>query len=97
MPDPRYPIGKFSYTGPLTAEQKKHYLNDIEETPARLRAGLRGLTDEQLDTPYRDGGWTLRQVAHHLADSHMNSYIRFKLALTENEPTVKTYMEDIWA
>ena len=97
MSDPRYPIGKFSYSGPLTAEQKQQCLTDIEQTPARLRAALRGLSDQQLDTPYRDGGWTLRQVAHHLADSHMNSYIRFKLALTEDEPTIKPYMENLWA
>ncbi len=72
MSDPRYPIGKFSYTDPLTAEQKQQYLTDIEQTPAWLRAALRGLLDHQLDTPYRDGGWTPRQVAHHVADSHMN-------------------------
>jgi DinB superfamily len=97
MSDPRYPIGKFSYTGPLTAEQKEQCLTDIEQTPARLRAALRGLSDQQLDTPYRDGGWTPRQVAHHVADSHMNSYLRFKLALTEDEPTIKPYMENLWA
>jgi uncharacterized damage-inducible protein DinB len=97
MADSRYPIGKFSYSGPLTAEQKQQYLSDIEQTPARLRAALRGLSDQQLDTPYRDGGWTLRQVAHHFADSHMNSYIRCKLALTEDEPTIKPYMENLWA
>ena len=97
MSDPRYPIGKFSYSGPLTAEQKQQYLADIEQTPARLRAALRGLSDQQLDTPYRDGGWTPRQVAHHVPDSHMNSYMRFKLALTEDEPTIKPYMENLWA
>ena len=67
------------------------------QTPARLRAALRGLSDQQLSTPYRYGGWTPRQVAHHVADSHMNSYIRFKLALTEDEPTIKPYMENLWA
>lgn len=97
MSDPRYPVGKFSYDGPPTAEQKQQFLNDIEQTPARLRAALHGLSDQQLDTPYRDGGWTLRQVAHHVPDSHMNSYIRFKLALTEEEPTIKPYAEDRWA
>jgi len=66
MSDPRYPIGKFSYAGPLTAEQKQECLANIEQAPARLRAALRGLSDAQLDTPYRDGGWTLRQVAHHV-------------------------------
>jgi uncharacterized damage-inducible protein DinB len=97
MSNPRYPIGKFSYSGPLTPEQKQQYLNDIEQTPARLRAILNGLSDEQLDTPYREGGWTPRQVAHHIADSHLNSYVRFKLALTEEEPTIKGYKEERWA
>jgi uncharacterized damage-inducible protein DinB len=97
MADPRYPIGKFSYSGPLTEEQKQQYLNDIEQTPARLRAALSGLSDDQLNTPYRDGGWTLRQVAHHVPDSHMNSYMRFKLALTEDDPTIKPYQESLWA
>ena len=95
--DPRYPIGKFAYTGSLTADQKKQFLDDIEQTPARLREAVRGLSDAQLDTPYRDGGWTVRQVVHHLPDSHMNSYIRFKLALTENDPTIKPYEEALWA
>jgi uncharacterized damage-inducible protein DinB len=97
MSDPRYPIGKFSYTGPPTAEQQQQYLAEIEQTPARLRAALRGLSEQQLDTPYRNGGWSLRQLAHHVADSHMNSYMRFKLALTEDEPTIKPYMENLWA
>ena len=97
MTDPRYPIGKFSYTGPLTADQKKQFLDDIEQTPARLREAVRGLSDAQLDTPYRDGGWTIRQLAHHVPDSHVNAYIRFKLALTEDDPTIKPYMEDRWA
>ncbi len=97
MSDPRYPIGKFSYAGSVTPEQKQQYLTDIEQTPARLRAALGGLSDQQLDTPYREGGWTLRQFAHHVPDSHMNSYIRFKLALTEDEPTIKPYMENLWA
>ncbi len=97
MSDPRYPIGKFAYSGPLTADQKKQYLDDIEQTPARFRAAVRGLSDAQLDTPYRDGGWTVRQLAHHVPDSHMNAYVRFKLALTEDEPTIKAYMEDRWA
>ena len=97
MSDPRYPIGKFSYSGPLTAEQKQQCLNNVEQTPSQLRAAVRGLSDSQLDTPYREGGWTVRQVTHHLPDSHMNAYIRFKLALTEDEPTIKPYMEDRWA
>ena len=97
MPDPRYPIGKFSFDGPLTAEQKKQYLDDIEQTPARMRAAVRGLSEQQLNTPYREGGWTVRQLTHHVPDSHMNAYIRFKLALTEDEPTIRPYMEDRWA
>ena len=97
MPDPRYPIGKFSFEGTLTTDQKKQYLNDIEQTPARLRAAVRGLSDQQLNTPYREGGWTVRQLTHHVPDSHMNAYIRFKLALTEDEPTIRPYMEDRWA
>jgi uncharacterized damage-inducible protein DinB len=97
MPDPRYPIGKFSFDGTLTPQQKTQHLNDIEQTPARLRSAVRGLSDEQLNTPYRDGGWTVRQVTHHVPESHMNAYIRFKLALTEVEPTIRPYMEDRWA
>ena len=97
MSDPRYPIGKFSYTGPLSSEQKKQYLDDIDQTPARMRAAVRGLSDKQLDTPYRDGGWTVRQLTHHVPESHMNAYIRFKLALTEDDPVIKPYMEDRWA
>ncbi len=95
--DPRYPIGKFSFEGPLSEEQKSRFLDDIEQTPARLKAAVAGLSDAQLDTPYRDGGWTVRQVVHHVPDSHMNSYVRFKLALTEPEPTIRTYMENLWA
>jgi uncharacterized damage-inducible protein DinB len=97
MSDPRFPIGKFSYSGPPTPEQKLQFLDEIEKTPARLRAALQGLSEQQLNTPYRDGGWTLRQVAHHVPDSHINSYIRFKLALTEDEPTIKPYVESLWA
>lgn len=97
MSDLRYPIGKFSFEGTLTEEQKAKLLDDIEQTPARMRAAVAGLTDKQLDTPYREGGWTVRQVVHHVPDSHMNSYIRFKLAMTEAEPTIRTYMENLWA
>jgi uncharacterized damage-inducible protein DinB len=97
MRDPRYPIGKFSFDGSLTEQQQSKFLDDIEETPARLKAAVRGLSDQQLDTPYRDGGWTVRQVVHHVPDSHMNSYVRFKLALTEEEPTIRPYMENLWA
>jgi uncharacterized damage-inducible protein DinB len=97
MTDPRHPIGKFHYEGPPSDEQKQAFLNDIARTPENLRAAVQGFSDQQLDTPYRDGGWTVRQVIHHLPDSHMNSYVRFKLALTEEEPTIKPYAEDRWA
>jgi uncharacterized damage-inducible protein DinB len=97
MSDPRFPIGKFSYQGPPTPEQKRQFLDEIEQAPARLRAAVAGLSDQQLETPYRDGGWTVRQLVHHVPDSHLNSYIRFKLALTEDSPTIKPYMENLWA
>ena len=95
--DPRFPIGKFSYSGPSTLEQKNGFLDDIDQAPARLRTAVRGLSDVQLDMPYREGGWTVRQVVHHVPDSHLNSYVRFKLALTEDEPTIKPYLEGRWA
>lgn len=97
MSDPRFPIGKFSYQGPPNEDQKHQFLHDIEQTPAQLRNAVRALSDQQLDTPYRDGGWTVRQVVHHVPDSHMNSYVRFKLALTEENPTIKPYEEALWA
>jgi hypothetical protein len=97
MTDLRYPIGKFTYEGPPTAKQKQELIRQIEEAPARLRAAVQGLSAAQLDTPYRPEGWTVRQVAHHVPDSHLNAYVRFKLALTEDEPTIKPYAEDRWA
>jgi len=97
MTDPRYPVGKFSYDGPPSEAQKQTLLNEISQAPANLRASVKGLSEVQLDTPYRDGGWTARQVVHHVPDSHMNAFIRFKLALTEDEPTIKPYAEDRWA
>lgn len=97
MPDPRYPIGKFHYEGPPSEQQRRQFLDEIASTPANLRAAVRGLSPAQLDTPYRDGGWTVRQVVHHVPDSHLNSYVRFKLALTEDDPTIKPYAEDRWA
>jgi uncharacterized damage-inducible protein DinB len=97
MSDPRYPIGKFNGQAPRDERERAQFLSDIEETPARLRAAVAGLSDQQLDTAYRDGGWTVRQVVHHIPDSHLNSYVRFKLALTEDEPTIKPYAEDRWA
>lgn len=97
MTDPRFPIGKFHYDGPPSEDQKQTFLAAIASAPANLRAAVKGLSETQLDTPYREGGWTVRQVVHHVPDSHLNSYVRFKLALTEDEPTVKTYAEDRWA
>jgi hypothetical protein len=95
--DPRFPIGKFHYDGPPAEDQRRSFIGEIANTPAALRAAVRGLLAQQLDTPYRDGGWTVRQVVHHLPDSHLNAYVRFKLALTEDEPTIKPYAEDRWA
>lgn len=97
MSDPRYPIGKFSYDGTPTEEHRREFIHNIEQAPAKLRQAVHGLSPQQLDTPYREGGWTVRQVVHHVPESHMNAYIRFKLALTEDEPTIKPYMEDRWA
>lgn len=95
--DLRYPIGEFQPVTTLTPDERCACIDAIAEVPARLASAIAGLTPAQLDTPYRPGGWTVRQVVHHLPDSHMNSYIRFKLALTENEPTIKTYEEGLWA
>jgi hypothetical protein len=97
MSDPRFPIGKFHYEGTPSADQRRNFIAEIEQTPAAVRAAIQGLSPKQLDTPYRDGGWTVRQVVHHVPESHMNAYIRFKLALTEDEPTIKPYAEDRWA
>jgi uncharacterized damage-inducible protein DinB len=97
MNDLRYPVGKFHYEGSLSPEQQQAFLDEIAKTPANLRAAIRGLSEAQLDTPYRPDGWTVRQVVHHVPDSHLNSYVRFKLALTEDEPTIKPYAEDRWA
>ena len=97
MTDQRYPVGRFHYDGPPNADQKQSFIDEIAQTPAKLRAAVKGLSDVQFDTPYRDGGWTVKQVVHHVPDSHMNSYVRFKLALTEDEPTIKPYMENLWA
>jgi len=97
MNDLRYPIGKFCYDGDLTEDRKRACLDEMARAPAQLRAAVKGLSDAQLDTPYRPGGWTVRQVVHHVPDSHMNAYIRFKLALTEAEPTIKPYEQQLWA
>ncbi|MFD2612946.1 YfiT family bacillithiol transferase [Paenibacillus gansuensis] len=95
--DLRYPIGTFESKGPVSAAQRGEWLESISALPGLVRQAVEGLTEEQLDTPYRPEGWTVRQVVHHLADSHMNSFIRFKLALTEEEPVIKPYEEQLWA
>jgi uncharacterized damage-inducible protein DinB len=96
-PSLRFPIGQFKRGNTFTDDERRASVDAIAEAPARLRAAVAGLRAEQLDTPYRTGGWTVRQLVHHLPDSHMNSYVRFKLALTEDEPTIKTYEEALWA
>jgi uncharacterized damage-inducible protein DinB len=97
MTDPRYPIGHPDLKPVLSAEERRAAIDSIAAVPANLRAAVAGLTPEQLDTPYREGGWTVRQVVHHVPDSHMNAYIRFKLGLTEDTPTIKLYEEGLWA
>ena len=97
MSDPRYPIGKFQPKETISAEERQQCIQNISDVPIKLRAAVKGLTEQQLNTPYRDGGWTIRQVVHHLPDSHLNAYTRFKLALTEDSPTIKTYHENLWA
>jgi uncharacterized damage-inducible protein DinB len=97
MSDLSYPIGKFVWAGPGSAETRARRIDDIAAAPAALRKAVAGLTDAQLDTPYRPGGWSVRQVVHHVPDSHLNAYVRFKLAVTEDNPTVKTYDEAAWA
>lgn len=93
----KFPIGKFVPPVKITDEHLNTYIRDIESFPKRLSEAVKGLSDQQLDTPYRDGGWTIRQVVHHCADSHMNSLTRFKLALTEDKPVIKPYYEERWA
>lgn len=97
MSDLRYPIGKFHFEGSVGEEQKNKLIDDIAQAPENLRAAVKDLSPLQLDTPYRDGGWTVRQLVHHVPDSHVNAYVRYKLALTEDEPTIKPYAEDRWA
>ena len=97
MSDPRYPIGKFQPSDHIDDKMRSECIQRIADTPAEVNKAVQGLTDKQLDTPYREGGWTVRQVVHHLPDSHINSYVRFRLALTESEPTIKPYEERMWA
>lgn len=95
--DLRYPIGRFQYEGESTAEQRREFIDRLEKAPGRLREAVNGLTPEQLETPYRPGGWTVRQVVHHVADSHLNSFCRFRLALTQDTPSITGYDQDRWA
>ncbi len=97
MDDLRYPVGKFEFPESVSAADLAGFLDQIAAAPARMQAAVAGLIDAQLDTPYRPGGWTVRQVVHHVPDSHMNSYTRFRLALTEDSPTIKPYDEARWA
>ena len=95
--DPRYPIGRFAFVEPVTDAVRRMAIDEIAALPATLREAVAGLADAQLDTPYRDGGWTVRQLVHHVADSHANAFTRLKLALTEESPTIKPYDENAWA
>ncbi len=97
MADPRYPIGKFEFRPDINNNQRKLLIRKFSAMPRELRRVVRGLSKNQLATPYRPGGWTARQVVHHLADSHMNAYVRLKLAITEDQPTIKPYDEKLWA
>lgn len=97
MGDLRYPVGKFQWSGDPTPEQRARWIEEIGATPAAIRQAVAGLSQAQLDTPYREGGWTVRQVVHHLPDSHLNAYVRFRLALTEDAPLIKPYDEGRWA
>src|SRR5215813_4311492 len=96
-PDLRYPVGNFQCPANINSQDRAVFIHQIAEAPAGLRASISGLSESQLQTPYRPGGWTVRQVVHHVPDSHLNSYVRFKLAVTEPEPTIKPYDEAKWA
>ena len=96
-PDLRYPVGPFRFDGEGSPARRQQWMIDIAAAPGHLRAAVAGLTSAQLDTPYRENGWTVRQVVHHIPDSHLNAYTRIKLALTEDEPTIKPYEEARWA
>ncbi len=95
--DLRYPVGKWEKKTSLDDATRRRFIDEIAATPAAMRQAVAGLSDAQLNTPYRGGGWTVRQVVHHVPDSHLNSYVRFKLALTEDTPQIKTYDEQKWA
>jgi uncharacterized damage-inducible protein DinB len=93
----KYPTGKYTAPEKIKKSEVKRWIREIDKLPKRLKDAVKTMSEEQLDTPYRDGGWTVRQTIHHLADSHMNAYARFRLALTEDNPTIKPYMEAKWA
>ena len=95
--DLRYPVGRFQFDGDISPRARNQRIDEIAAAPAHLRSAVEGLSPAQLDTPYRPGGWTVRQVVHHVPDSHLNAYTRIKLALTEDEPTIKPYEEARWA
>jgi uncharacterized damage-inducible protein DinB len=95
--DPRYPVGKFEQPDPITPEDRLNAIGSLAELPEQLRNAVEGMDSKQLNTPYRDGGWTVRQLVHHIADSHMDAFIRIRLALTEDWPTIKPYDEKAWA
>ena len=97
MDDLRYPIGRFSHNGPVSDVDLMGWIDAIESLPGQVRAAIDGLSDAQLDTPYRRDGWTVRQVVHHVPDSHLNAFVRFKWTLTEEAPTIKAYEEARWA
>ena len=97
MTDLRYPVGKLTYDDQVTPGKRTAWMRQIAEAPAALRAAVSGLSEAQLDTPYRPDGWTVRQVVHHVPDSHMNAYIRFKWTLSEDNPTIKAYDPQAWA
>ena len=97
MTDLRYPVGEFESRSKLNPDERLSMIEQIAAAPARMREAVRGLSESQLNTPYREGGWTVRQVVHHVPDSHLNGYTRLKLALTEREPTIKPYDQSAWA
>ncbi len=97
MIENQYPIGKFNYTAAPDQKERERLINNLERLPSDLESSVQDLTNEQLDTPYRVGGWTVRQLVHHLADSHLNSDVRFKWTLTEDQPTIKDYNQNRWA
>src|SRR5438034_4432544 len=95
--NPSYPIGNFEMPAQVTSARRKQAMDEIASLPAKMRAAVKGLKESQLDTPYRAGGWTVRQLVHHVPDSHLNAYVRLKLALTEDNPTIKPYDQEAWS